>query len=185
MDKLKIVCMVALLLGSGLASAELPAKARACASCHGQAGVSSNPLWPNLAGQKAGYLATQLAAFRDGSRVSPAMIPFVKGLSDVDIDTLAHYFATLPAGKAANGDSALVAKGENLSGYCKACHGMKGKPVAPVWPDLAGQQGAYLEAQLVAFKNGARENAHMQTVITRFGKQEFAALAAYYSQLDP
>ena len=32
------------------------AKATLCAACHGPKGISSNPLWPNLAGQQQKYL---------------------------------------------------------------------------------------------------------------------------------
>jgi len=183
----KIISAIAgmLLLASSFATAEVPAKAMPCASCHGQNGVSSNPQWPNLAGQKPDYLAVQLRAFRDGQRENAAMMPFVRGLSDKDIVSLADYFSALPGSKAANGDTSLVAKGENLSAYCKSCHGMKGKPAASVWPNLAGQHSAYLHNQLAAFKAGERSSAHMQTVVAPFGDKEFAALAAYYSQLAP
>ena len=86
---------------------------------------------------------------------------------------------------AATGDPALVAAGENLSGPCKACHGMAGVPVANEWPVLAGQQAAYLQKQLAAFKGGARVNPHMQAAIAHLGEEQFKALAAYYSQLAP
>lgn len=185
MKLLKFTFAAALLVASTFVLAEVPAKAGACASCHGAQGVSNNPLWPDLAGQKSGYLAIQLAAFRDGVRQNAVMDAFVKGLSDADIQSIATYYSQLPAKAAANGDAALVAKGENLSAYCKSCHGMKGKPAAPVWPNLAGQQSAYLVQQLTAFKNGERASPHMQTVVAPFGEREFAALAAYYSQLAP
>ena len=71
------------------------AKAAACAGCHGAAGVSANPMWPNLAGQKEAYLAKQLKAFRDGTRKDPVMAPMAKPLSDADVANLAAYFASL------------------------------------------------------------------------------------------
>lgn len=71
------------------------AKAAVCAGCHGANGVSANPLWPNLAGQKDAYLAKQLKAFRDGSRTDPTMSAMAKPLSDADIDNLAAYFSSL------------------------------------------------------------------------------------------
>lgn len=70
-------------------------KSAACAGCHGPAGMSSNPMWPNLAGQKEGYLVKQLKAFRDGVRTDPMMSPMAKPLSDADIDNLAAYFSSL------------------------------------------------------------------------------------------
>lgn len=184
-----IVASVLVLSGINLAWADTaPAKAQACVACHGAAGVSSNPEWPNLAGQHAGYLALQLKAFRDGRRENPAMVPFVAGLSDADITALAKFFSEQKPGVAANGDPALVASGQNLSGYCVACHGMNdmtGAPVADEWPILAGQQAAYLQKQLGAYKSGARINPLMQAAIAHLGDAEFSALAAYYSQLSP
>lgn len=72
-------------------------KAAVCAACHGPAGISVNPLWPNLAGQQEVYLAKQIKAFRDGSRQEPTMAPFVQSLSDQDADDLAAHFAGLKA----------------------------------------------------------------------------------------
>ena len=53
------------------------AKAAVCAACHGQKGISSNPLWPDLAGQQQTYLENQIKAFRDGARTDVSMQPFV------------------------------------------------------------------------------------------------------------
>jgi cytochrome c553 len=185
MTKLLLVA-IALMFTTAMVHAETaPGRAQTCVACHGKDGVSVNPLWPNLAGQKAGYLAAQLTAFRDGVRENPAMAPFVKGLSDAEIQALASYYAAKPISVSANGDASQVAAGEHLSAYCKACHGMKGIPVAQVWPNLAGQHAAYLQAQLKAYKSGSRQHPHMQTVLIPLDDAQFAALAAYYSQLKP
>ena len=185
MKKLMLACLTVLFTASAAFGADAPAKAQACVACHGDRGVSSNPEWPNLAGQKAGYLALQLRAFRDGQRENPVMMPFVSGLSDSEITALASYYAGQTPARTANGDAALVSTGENLSAYCKACHGMEGKPVAEVWPNLAGQHAPYLQQQLAAYKSGERIHAHMQNALRFFGDPQFAALAAYYSQLQP
>lgn len=168
-----------------LAAGDMPAGAQACVACHGQTGVSSNPEWPNLAGQHAGYLAIQITAFRDGTRNNPVMAPFVVGLTDADITALAAYYSAQTPAAAANGELALVDAGEQLSAYCKACHGMAGKPVALEWPILSGQHAPYLQKQLAAYKSGERINPLMQAAIAHLGEAEFAALAAYYSQLTP
>lgn len=93
------VMVAALVAGAGQAMAgdaeAGKAKAMACAACHGPAGISSNELWPNLAGQKAGYLVKQLKAFRDGTRSDPVMAGMAKTLSDEDIDNLAAYYSSL------------------------------------------------------------------------------------------
>ena len=71
------------------------AKSATCAGCHGADGISQNDLWPNLAGQKEGYLVAQLKAFRAGERQNPMMSPMAAPLSDDDIANLAAYFSSL------------------------------------------------------------------------------------------
>lgn len=71
------------------------AKAASCAGCHGANGISSNPMWPNLAGQQSGYLVKQMKAFRDGTRNDPMMSPMAKPLTDADIDNIATYYNSL------------------------------------------------------------------------------------------
>lgn len=71
------------------------AKAATCAGCHGAEGISANTLWPNLAGQKEGYLKKAIKDFRDGKRTDPMMAAMVKPLSDADIDDLAAYYSQL------------------------------------------------------------------------------------------
>lgn len=70
------------------------AKSATCAACHGPTGVSGNPLWPNLAGQKEAYLAKQIKAYKDGVRQDATMAPMVAALTDEDIADLAAYFAS-------------------------------------------------------------------------------------------
>lgn len=71
------------------------AKSAVCAGCHGGAGISPNPIWPNLAGQKEQYLAAQLKVFKDGTRQNAQMSPMATGLSDEDMANLAAYYASL------------------------------------------------------------------------------------------
>ena len=86
-----------LLSGSALAGDIAAGKAKSvtCVACHGAEGMSSNPLWPHLAGQQEQYLAKQLRDFRAGTRKDPVMGPMAAPLSDEDIDNLAAYYASL------------------------------------------------------------------------------------------
>ena len=70
------------------------AKAALCSGCHGPEGFSSNDLWPNLAGQKKGYLIKQIKDFRDGKRNDPMMKGIVGTLSDQDIENLAAFYSS-------------------------------------------------------------------------------------------
>ncbi|MDO8861959.1 c-type cytochrome [Haliea sp. E1-2-M8] len=171
-------------LVTGTVQAQPPAQAQACVACHGSNGVSSNPAWPNLAGQHETYLAQQLVAMRSGERSNPLMAPFVRGLSDEDIKVLAAWYAAQELATAANGDADLVERGRQLSGGCTACHGYAGKPVADAWPILAGQHAAYLQAQLLAYKHDVRIHPFMQAALAGVAEKEFEALASYYSQLQ-
>ena len=70
-------------------------KSMMCAACHGTAGISAVPMYPNLAGQKEAYLAKQLKDFKSGKRNDPTMKGMVASLSDEDMDNLAAYYASL------------------------------------------------------------------------------------------
>jgi cytochrome c553 len=80
--------------GKGNAATGKALAAKNCAACHGETGIGSNPAWPNLAGQRTGYLVNVLKAFRGGLRKDPMMAGVVRGLSDADIDNLADFYAT-------------------------------------------------------------------------------------------
>lgn len=69
------------------------AKSAFCAGCHGGTGMSVGDMFPNLAGQRYGYLVKQLKAFRGGTRQDPLMNPIAGPLSDQDIENLAAYFS--------------------------------------------------------------------------------------------
>ncbi len=66
-----------------------------CAGCHGPEGVSTNPLWPNLAGQKDQYLIKALKDYRSGSRQDPVMAPFAQGLDDKTIEEVAAFYSNM------------------------------------------------------------------------------------------
>lgn len=70
-------------------------RAATCVACHGQNGISVNPMWPTLAGQHEDYLRQALHAYRDGSRSEAVMAQIAMTLSDEDIELLAKYFASL------------------------------------------------------------------------------------------
>ncbi len=70
-----------------------------CAQCHGTDGRAlPGAEVPGLAGMPAGNFAEQMKAFRSGSRPSSVMQQLAKGFSDAQVDQLARYFASLPAG---------------------------------------------------------------------------------------
>lgn len=70
-------------------------KARMCAACHDERGVSLRPDAPHLSGQIEMYLAAQLRAYRSGERKSEVMKVIAGPLSDEDIDDLAAWYASV------------------------------------------------------------------------------------------
>ncbi|HEX7324409.1 MAG TPA: c-type cytochrome [Rhodanobacteraceae bacterium] len=70
-----------------------------CVKCHGPRGVGVGANFPPLAGQPAAYLASQLRAFKDGSRRDDPlglMRHVASGLSAKDIAAVAAWFAAQP-----------------------------------------------------------------------------------------
>jgi cytochrome c553 len=70
----------------------------ACLSCHGPAERARNPHFPNLDGQHASYLETQLRAWqkktRGGGPYRHQMQAVADRLSEGEIAAAAHYFAS-------------------------------------------------------------------------------------------
>jgi cytochrome c553 len=70
-------------------------KAQPCSVCHGGNGISTQPDAPNLAGQPAFYLSTQLKNYRSGERKHEVMSFMAKPLTDDDIEALSQWFASI------------------------------------------------------------------------------------------
>jgi cytochrome c553 len=168
--------------------------ASTCEGCHGATGTSSDAAIPNLAGQSAAAIYKQLEDYRSGKRQHAVMGVFVRQLSPQDLLDLATHFSALPTSFAPgaeirhSGDELvyrLVANGDPKRGIasCVACHGPMGLVVGA--PELRGQQRAYFEQQMLAFKSSTRHNdinEQMRGVARPLTNEEIASLAAYYSR---
>lgn len=196
---------VTLIVGVGFAAGAVSegsaeagaAKAGVCVACHGPNGNSSNPEWPNLAGQHATYTAEQLRLFKSGVRSNPIMMPLAQGLSDQDIEDIAAYYAgQKPAGLEADpsywqAGQKLYRGGDparNIPG-CIACHGPVGRGNAPArYPVLRAQHSVYTQKQLNDYAAAARyatgnpptEHAKMMIAIARrMTPEEIRSVASY------
>lgn len=183
------------------------AKAAACAACHGKDGNATAPTFPNLAGQSRTYLYVQLRAFKDGARTNAVMQPLAKALTDQDMRNLAAHFASLPGrppahtAQAPSRGSTLFHVGDAAQGVppCQGCHGADGRgphpdyastapqPAWSTFPALAGQNAAYVLAQLQAYHDGTRAGTSndkvMQGVAHNLSAADMHALANYVSTL--
>jgi cytochrome c553 len=71
-------------------------KSEPCKACHGEAGVSATPEFPNLAGQHADYLVAAINHYKNGKRKNAIMQGQVANLTQKDILDLTAYYASLP-----------------------------------------------------------------------------------------
>lgn len=95
-------------VGAGKAQAEA-----VCSACHGINGVSVSDTIPNLAGQKAAYLASQLRQLKEGTRKNAVMGAIAAQLSVEEIANVAAFYASLP------GAASAATKSEMLPGLAK------------------------------------------------------------------
>jgi cytochrome c553 len=73
--------------------------------------------------------------------------------------------------------------GEAKALTCTACHGPQGNSTSAMWPNIAGQNAPYLQAQLVAFKDGTRNDPLMSSQTLMLSEQDMADLAVYFESL--
>ncbi len=104
MKKIALITVSTLLLGLSLNSlgasniAAGKAKSAMCVGCHGVAGKSMIPAYPNLAGQNSLYLENALNAYKNKHRTgtqASIMQGMAAGLNDNEIKNLAAYFSSL------------------------------------------------------------------------------------------
>ncbi|MBA4175972.1 MAG: hypothetical protein C0505_05345 [Leptothrix sp. (in: Bacteria)] len=156
--------------------------AKACAECHGTAGVSPNATWPSLAGLSADYLVRMTTAYKSGDQQDVAMTPLAKKLSEKDIQDVSAYYASLTCGNTPAGSRrGDVAAGQSMSKNCARCHGETGIPTIRSWPLLAGQASGYLANSLKAFRAGLRKNPTMANAAGSLSDNDIANLAAFYA----
>jgi len=192
-----VVTVLALVTAGAQAAGDVEAgraKSTTCAGCHGPAGVSANPVWPNLAGQVPGYIARQLADFKSGARQNPLMAGQAAPLSAQDMADLDAYFSSLEATVTGTTHEELAKLGEKIYrggnfktgvSACMSCHGPSGHGLPPKFPRVSGQNAEYTKAQLKAFKDGLRTNDGeiMTRIAFRMSLQEIDAVSEYMAHL--
>ena len=66
---------------------------------------------------------------------------------------------------------------------CTACHGPEGNSANAMWPNIAGQNAPYLQAQLTAFYDGSRMDPVMSSQAMLLSDEDIADLAVYFESL--
>ncbi|HEY6966017.1 MAG TPA: c-type cytochrome [Burkholderiales bacterium] len=182
-----------------------PAKGQAiasqtCAACHAADGNSQIAANPKLAGQFYEYLQKQLLNFKaqDGKkaeRENAVMAGMAAPLSPADVKDVAAYYSAQKLKPALAKDKDLAALGQKIYrggnaatgvAACAGCHGPAGAGMPSQYPRIAGQFAEYVEAQLKAFRSGARANdpnAMMRGVVARMTDREIQAVAEYVAGL--
>ena len=164
-----------------------------CAACHTADGSRGSPANPILQGQHPEYLVKQLAEFKSGKRDNAVMRGFAGTLGEDDMRNVAAFYGSkqAKAGFAKNKDLVLLGEKIYRGGIadrsipaCAACHSPNGAGIPAQYPRLSGQHADYTEAQLVAFRSGARKNsAQMMDVAAKLNDREIKAIADYIAGL--
>ena len=175
-------------LGKGGASS-----AQVCAACHTADGSRGAPANPIIAGQHAEYLVKQLVEFKANKRKNPVMNGMAAPLSEEDIRNVSAFYAAKTAKPGFAKSKDTVALGEKIyrGGIaernvpaCAGCHGPSGSGMPAQYPRLGGQHGDYVEAQMVAFRSGARGNSpQMVAVAAKMNDKEIKSVSDYIAGL--
>ena len=169
---------------------QLSTPCQACHTADGSRGVPANPI---LQGQHPEYLAKQLVEFKSGKRKNAIMSGMVATLSDEDMKQLAAFYAGKQAKPGFAKLKETVTLGEQIyrGGIlakavpaCAGCHSPNGAGLPSQYPRLGGQHADYAEAQLLAFRSGARaNNAQMAAIAAKMSDGEMKAVADYMAGL--
>lgn len=74
--------------------------------------------------------------------------------------------------------------GRDKAQQCSLCHGELGIANAPNAPNLAGENAAYVSAQLKAFRAGDRKHHQMTIIASGLSDEDIADLAAWYAAIS-
>jgi DmsE family decaheme c-type cytochrome len=154
----------------------------ACAGCHGEQGVSSNPAWPSLAGQDARYLASALKAYKNGSRTDATMKALVASLDDRTINDIASYYAGLaPAQPSATGASSKADPVLVSNHLVASLDGRTIEDVASYFASLQPEQAAGAPSAA-----GLRDPVLVRnSLLAGLGEATINNIASYYATQHP
>lgn len=152
-----------------------------CGGCHGAKGQSADAKYPVLAGQDHQYLAKSIKAYASGARPHPEMKASVAGVKAADIDAIAAFYAS----QEPKAGAAKVLGAADWAARCDKCHGSKAENPTMVVPVIEGQQVAYLEHALKAYRDGKRKQSAMHVMGVPLTDADIRVVSEHYSGLAP
>ena len=154
------------------------AAAAVCSACHGTDGNSNIPGIPSLAGQQPLYFVSAMRAYLDGSRDIATMEATLRGLSKIEMENMALYYASQTPAKREAPPVGDAGAGEPLSAQCGGCHGSHGVSHDAATPSLAGQDAQYLASATKAYRDHTR---HHDVMLADSSDEEIEDIAAFYA----
>ncbi|OEF30185.1 c-type cytochrome [Vibrio rumoiensis] len=79
--------------------------------------------------------------------------------------------------------AADIEAGKAKAAICASCHGADGVAIIPTYPNLKGQNAAYLEKSIKAFKSGERKDPVMSPMAATINDADIENIAAYFESL--
>lgn len=154
--------------------------APACLTCHAAESPQVDPPAPRLHRQRQSYLFHAILAYRDGTRQSEVMAPFVAGLSEQDARDLAAYLSGEMHDRPPRARTDMPAYRFTIR-ECTWCHGETGIGEFEGFPVLSGQDVDYLLLALEEYRNGKRSDPTMRAVAQALDPAMDRPLAEYYA----
>jgi sulfide dehydrogenase cytochrome subunit len=193
--------LLAFLLVSRAATADVATLVKQCEDCHGKNGVSQSEDIPTIAGISAPINGDFLLAYQEKSRPCPSskfrqgdttrpetdMCAVAAKLSAADVEALADHFAARPFVAAKQSfDAAKAAAGKALHARdCAKCHANGGRNPDDDASILGGQHLRYLQQALSDLRSGDREaTKKMAEKLSKWTDAEAESAAHYYASLQ-
>lgn len=151
-----IFCVV---FSTGLWATPVETLTLACAQCHGDTGVATQPKTPHLNGQLSDYLEEDIRRIAKGGRFSSIPDHIPGSWAAEDVMAAADFYAASRSPRPAQvTDAALVAKGALIyKKRCADCHPDNGRESRRDAPLMAAQNLDYMKEQTRAFVSGKRK----------------------------
>ena len=181
---------------------------KTCMACHGKGGSRPIQNYPAIAGQPEKYIVNQIKDILSGKRVGSndengnmRTAPMTGSLitpegkvriSDDEIKKIANWLSMQPPAKVKPLETPLTEDQVNAAKKlykkkCRICHGKGALKPLKNYPILAGQNKAYIIAQVTDVKNKVRKNGKIKTMypmVKKLTAEQIDLLASYLSQID-